>query len=211
MQQYEFIKSHSISDALPQDPSEKIITADSFACALSDFLNEHFTGSLKVTNRATSGEWIATSTEYAALFFKSLLCYVYGREFLNISIQSEQGSLIINIQCDNDLPLTETEFRRLIKTARNAKMDICLTKKSISLSLCYTEGARYQVYAISFADGRHRTLSDFSEIFFSGAPITSCNDDNNDASYNYADTKNLLGSEAQKMHIQKCNNKKNKN
>ena len=174
MQKHEYIEHHRLSNVTPHDPSGKILPVRAFTESIEEFLNEHFKGSLKVTNKAHKEEFISLSPEYAALFFKTLLCYIYGRVFLNITISAEPQGIILDIEANDDLPLTDIEKRQLIKIARNAKIDIMITKSAINLSLKYAQSKRYRVYAIS--DGKHRMLAKLGEIFFGGEPIMKSDD-----------------------------------
>ena len=203
MQKNAFIKKHGISGAMPQDPSSKVIMANSFAEAIDEFLSENFKGSLRVTNNVNSGEWISVTPEYSALLFKTILCYVYGRAFLSITISTEPEGLLILIESEDDLPLSETEFRQIIKTARNAKMNIDLTKRKILLTLKYSSGNHYRVYAVSFADGKRRMLSKLGEIFFCGPTLTETGKQQESES----PTQDPLGTTRQRMNVPKVNKK----
>ena len=165
MQKHEYIEHHRLSNVTPHDPSGKILPVRAFTESIEEFLNEHFKGSLKVTNKAHKEEFISLSPEYAALFFKTLLCYIYGRVFLNITISAEPQGIILDIEANDDLPLTDIEKRQLIKIAR---------KSAINLSLKYAQSKRYRVYAIS--DGKHRMLAKLGEIFFGGEQIIKSDD-----------------------------------
>lgn len=166
MQKQEFIEQHGISDALPRDPSGRILPIAAFAEAIEEFLTEHFKGSVKVVNLARGEDLISVTPEYAAFFFKTLLCHIYGRVFLHITIMADSCGLVIEIKSDGNLPLTDVEFREIIKTARNAKMNITPTRERISLTLNYAQARRHRVYAIS--DGKLRMLARLGEIFFCG-------------------------------------------
>ena len=71
-----------------------------------------------------------------------------------------------------DIPLTDTELRFLIKTARNAGMDIYPYKDRIELYIPFSKAALLRIYAISVGDGKRIMLNKLNEIFFCGAPIT---------------------------------------
>ena len=208
MQKQEFIESHKISDALPRDPSSKVVLATSFAESIDLFLDEYFRGSIVVENRTSSADWIAVTPEYAAHFFKTLLCYVYGRSLIKIVFSTTANNLVIDIESEVGFSLSDIEIRQLIKIARNAKMEISIEEKSMFLTLKYVNGTRQRVYALSFAEGKHNMLLKLGEIFFGGAPIAK--NENNIAKNKDVDTSNPLGTAAQRMKIQKRNNEKNK-
>lgn len=168
----EFVDQYNLSGALPVDPSSRVIPASSYAEALAEFLGEHFRGLIRVEKRLDTAESVLISPEYAAFFFKTLLTYIYGRVFLTLRISSEIDRLVTLIESEEDLPLSDKEMRFLIKTARNAGMDIMPAEKSIKLTLRYSDAAIRRVYAVSPADGRVRMLSKLSEIFFCGAKYT---------------------------------------
>ena len=164
----EFIDKYDLSGALPVDPSSRVIPASSYADALEDFLGEYFRGLIRVEKRLDTVESVLISPEYAAFFFKTLLTYVYGRVFLTLRLYSENDRLVTLIEADEDLPLSDKEMRFLIKTARNAGMEIIPAEKIIKLTLNYSDAAIRRVYAISASDGRARMLSKLNEMFFCG-------------------------------------------
>ena len=174
MQKQEYIEYHGFSDSLPRDPSGRILPIIAFAESIEEFLTDHFSGSVRVNNLVRVDKLISVTPEYAAFFFKTLLCYIYGRVFLNITISADHCGLVIEIESDDDLPLTDLEFRQIIKTARNAKMHILLTKRKISLTLKYAQSKRHRVYALS--EGKLRMLAKLGEIFFCGEPIIKSDD-----------------------------------
>ena len=182
MQQTDYVKIHNILDAKPTDPSSKVLIAESFAAAIDEFLSENFNGSLKVTNNAKTTELILVTPDYAAYLLKSLLCFIYGRTFLTFEIRAEESGLVIDISAEDDLPLADAQLRQIIKIARNAQMDINISHRKITLTIKYTEGTKFRVYAIAFADGKHRMLFALNEIFFCGKRYTTVekNENSND-------------------------------
>lgn len=165
----EFINKYNLSGALPVDPSSRVIPAASYAEALSDFLGEHFKGLIRVERELDTANSVLISPEYAAFFFKTLLTYVYGRVFLTLKIFSENDMLVMLIKSEEDLPICDKEMRNLIRTARNAGMEILPADRSIRLTLSYSDAAIRRVYAVSPADGRAGMLKKLNEIFFCGA------------------------------------------
>ena len=80
-------------------------------------MNDRFRGIASVKTDSLSAEAVMVSAEYAAYFFKMLLTYVYGRVFLDINVSCDEQGLVILITAEEDLPLTDSELRFLIKTA----------------------------------------------------------------------------------------------
>ena len=141
--------------------------------ALEEFMNDRFRGIIRVSIDTISAEAIMVSAEYTAYFFKMLLTYIYGRTFLNMDIKSEDKALIMTITTDEDLPLTDSERRFLIKTARNAGMEIYPSERKIKLLLRFSKAAYRRVYAVSVFDGRRVILAKLNEIFYCGAPYST--------------------------------------
>ena len=166
----EFIQKYELSDAVPIDPTARTVPAEAFAEALTEFINDRFRGIARVSTDIISAEAVLISAEYAAHFFKMLLTYIYGRIFIDIDVSCNREGLTILISSENDLPITDTELRFLIKTARNAGMEIYPDGKKIKLSLKFSRAATYRVYAVSVSDGRRVMLAKLNEIFFCGAP-----------------------------------------
>lgn len=164
----EFISKYELSDAVPLDPTSRTVPAEAFAEALKEFINDRFRGIARVNMDIVSAEAVLVSAEYAAYFFKTLLTYVYGRVFLNIEVSSNSHGLTMLITTDEDLPLTDPELRFLIKTARNAGMEIYPDSRRIKLTLSFAKAASYRIYAVSVGDGRRVMLSKLNEIFYCG-------------------------------------------
>ena len=137
-------------------------TSPSILLHISDLLTEM--NQYLMTNISSNA--ILVSAEYAAYFFKMLLTYIYGRTFLNIDISCDKQNLILMVSADDKLPLTESEMRFLIKTARNAGMEIYPVENEIKLTISFSKAAPYRVYAISVGDGKRVMLSKFNEMFF---------------------------------------------
>lgn len=168
MDKKQFITEYNIKDAVPLDPSLRVLPAEGFAQAIEEFINERFRGVAKARAQVASYAGVLVSAEYAAYFFKALLCEIYGRVFLEINISNDNDRLIITIECEDELPLEEKQVRNLIRTARNAGMTIDLEESAIKLSLSFSEAAIRRVYAISVNDGRRIMLSKFGELFYCG-------------------------------------------
>ena len=169
MDKIEFFKTYNISDATPSSPTLEIMTADGFASAIEEFINEKFGGIAHVHLEPISSKPILCSAEYTAFFFKTLLADIYGRVFLDIQISSNDKQLIILINHDAPLPLCDREMRNIIRMARNAGMIIMPRDGSISLTLSFSEAAIRRIYAVSARDSKHIMLYKLSEIFHCGA------------------------------------------
>ena len=164
-----FTNQYNLSDAVPLDPTAKTVPAEAFAIALEEFMEDRFRGIMRIHIKSSiSSEAILVSAEYAAYFFKTLLSYVYGRVFLNVEISCDKQNLVLSIKSESDIPLTESEMRFLIKTARNAGMEIYPGKNEIMLTLAFSKAAVCHVYAISVSDGKQVMLSKLHEMFFCG-------------------------------------------
>ena len=113
----DFNKKYELSDTVPIDPTSRSVPSEAFAIALEEFMNDRFRGIASVKTDSLSAEAVMVSAEYAAYFFKMLLTYVYGRVFLDINVSCDEQGLVILITAEEDLPLTDSELRFLIKTA----------------------------------------------------------------------------------------------
>lgn len=165
----DFESRYELSDAVPMDPTARTVPAEAFASALEEFMYDRFRGISRVRMTAISADAILVSAEYAAYFFKMLLKYIYGRVFINIDISSNNKGLVILISSDTELPLTDSEKRFLIKTARNAGMEIYPTDSGFKLTRAFSDAAIHHVYAISVFDGKKVILGKLCEIFYCGA------------------------------------------
>ena len=170
MNKQDFISKFSISNATPLDPSAKGVPAEAFAGALSEFLGDGFRGVIRVHTLDLPQKAVMVCSEYAAHFFKELLCAVYGRIFLEVTIGSSDGGMAIDISYEGELPISEKEMRSLIKIARNAGMSIGIEEGKIKLLLRYSDLMMHRVYAISVSDGKLAMLGKLNEIFFCGEP-----------------------------------------
>ena len=168
----EFLNKYQLSDAVPMDPTSRSVPAEAFAAALEEFMNDRFRGIARVKADTISAEAVMVSAEYAAYFFKMLFTYVYGRVFLDINISCDDQGLKMLISSEEELPLTDVELRFLIKTARNAGMEIYPDGKRIKLTLKFSKAAFRRVYAVSVSDGKRIILGKLSEIFYCGSPCT---------------------------------------
>lgn len=168
----EFINKYKLSDAVPMDPTSRTVPAEAFAESLKEFMNDRFRGIARVRTDTISAEAVLVSAEYAAHFFKTLLTYVYGRVFLNIDISCDRHGLVMLITSEEELPLTDTELRFLIKTARNAGMEIYPDERKIKLTLSFSKAALHRVYAVSVGDGKRVMLGKLNEIFYCGTART---------------------------------------
>ena len=168
MNKQEFIEKYNIRDALPIDPSLRVLPGEGFALGIEEFINERFRGVAKARATVSSYSGVLVCPEYVAMFFKTLFTEVYGRSFINISITSDNERLTLLIEPDEPLDLTDSQMRNLIRLARNGGMKIYPDDGKIRLTLLFSEAAIRRVYAISVGDGRSIMLSKMAEIFFSG-------------------------------------------
>ena len=172
MTKQDFIDQYEIKDALPVDPSRRVIPADALYSALCDFLEERFRGAVYAKKEPATAQSVLICAEYLAFFFKTLITDVYGRVMLNIRAESDNNFLYLVIDADNELPLTESELRSLVRLARNAGMEIQPDKCSLRLSVEFSPAAVHRVYAITIADGRRIMLGKLNEIFYCGEPLS---------------------------------------
>ena len=172
MTKQEFIDHYEIKDALPVDPSKKLIPAEAFYSAVRMFIDERFRGAAVASYANISSQSVLICADYAAYFLKMLLFYVYGREMLTISAESNDEALSIIISAENYLPLTQSEMNSLIRLARNAGMEIYPDKKSIRLTVAFSPAQVRRVYAVSVSDGEKLMVKKLVEIFYCGEPIS---------------------------------------
>ena len=167
MNKNEFIKQYKITDATPIDPSRKALPAAGFSSAISEFMEERFRGAARVECDNIPSTPIFLCAEYAAFFFKALLTDIYGRAFLNVKITSDQKEMSILIEAD-ELPITDSEMRDLIRLARNAGFKIMPKANTIGLSVEFSPIAIHRVYTVSIIDGKRIMLGKMVEIFCHG-------------------------------------------
>ena len=168
MTKREFIEHYEIKDALPVDPSRKVIPADALYSALCDFLSERFKGAIRTEIEPTTAQSVLISAEYMAFFFKTLLTDVYGRVLLTIRSEADEKHFHIIISSEEDLPLTERELQDLIRLARGSGMEIYPDARSLRLSASFSPAAIRRVYAITIVDGRRIIFGKLNEIFCCG-------------------------------------------
>lgn len=173
MNKGEFIKQHEISDACPIDPTRKALPAEAFSSAICDFLENRFAGAIKARAEIISAQPILISADYAAYFFKMLLTYIYGRSFLNAYFESDKNGFHILINADEELPLSDSEQRELIRIARNAGFEIYPESTSLKLTAKFSVAALHRVYAVSIYDGKRIMLGKLVEIFYHGEPLSA--------------------------------------
>ena len=172
MKRNEFISEYQLSDSLPIDPTLRTIPAEAFAYAIKEFMYERFRGIARVNLDTISCEPILISAEYISYFFRTLLTYVYGRVFIDIDVSSDGQYLTMIIGSEEALPITDSELRFLVKTARNAGMEFYLHGNKIKLKAAFSKATIKRVYAISVLDGKRIMLSKLCEMFYCGSPCT---------------------------------------
>ena len=169
MDKIEFNSTYSISDAKPINPAHEILSADGFATAIEEFINEGFGGIAHVECDVYSGSSVLCCTDYVAYFFKTLLADVYGRVFIEIKINLEKDHLKIIVEPSDPLPITDEEIRNLVRIARNAGFRTLFIDGKFDLKLNFSDASLRRVYAVSPRDGRQVMLYKMGEIFHCGA------------------------------------------
>ena len=172
MTKQEFIDTYEIKDALPVDPTRKLISAKEFYSAIRMFVDERFRGAAVANHAEISSQSVLICTDYAAYFLKMLLFYIYGREMLTISAESTDEKFSIIISVEQDLSLTQSEMSSLIRLARNAGMEIYPDSKSIRLVAAFSPAQIKRIYAVSITDGKKTMLKKLVEIFYCGEPMS---------------------------------------
>lgn len=170
MKKQEFCKKYNFASGVVIDPKCKLFFASSISDSLVEFLNDRFRGAIDVSSNVNTNRQILVSPEFMAMFFKRLLSDIYGRIYLRMLIESDQSCLTMKISYDGELPLSFEEMCLLIKTARNAGMEIYPEDREITLVIDYADTSRHYVYA-SVSDSKRRMLSKLNEIFFCGEPM----------------------------------------
>lgn len=170
-QKSEFFIKYKFSSAEPLNPSSETLSAHAFTMAVRDFLLEHFRGLIDIDVNIEHTENINVSLEYAALFLKTIICYVHGCRIINISIESKKDSLEMLIDCGADLVFEENNLRDIIRAVRNSGMYIYLNEHKFLIVAPYVGTPSYRMYAQNPRDGYMRMLYSLGEIFFSGPPM----------------------------------------
>ncbi len=166
MEQREFIKKYSIGEAVPADPTAKLIRARDFACAIEEFIDERFRAAAEVSVNVESLEPVLICADYTAHFFKKLFTSIFGRVYLYIDIGECDGKMTFRISADNPLPISKKEMNTLIKAARNAGMTVLSVDGEISAEIDFVDEKQFSVYATSFAGGKTFMLKKLDKIFF---------------------------------------------
>ena len=166
MNKQEFITKYSITDAAVTDPVCRLIHARAFGEALAEFVNEGFRGVAEVDCEIDSDKSLLVSAEYTAMFFKRLLCAVYGRKYLRIVIRERSDRIAISITSDGELPISRQDENTLTKIARNAGMQMEDIDGRMTLSVVYSDSEEYSVYATDALVGKRIMLAKLCEIFF---------------------------------------------
>ena len=175
MNKQEFIKEYSIKDAMPIDPSLRVLPAEGVAEAIEEFIGERFRGVARAGSSVATYGGLLVCPDYLAYFFKALFTEIYGRCFIEINITNNDERLFIAAEVDGYIPISDVARRNLIKIARNAGAEVSLSERGISLSFRFEDAAIRRVYAISVNDGRHSMLSKLGELFYCGEELDSEN------------------------------------
>ena len=173
MTKSDFIEKYKISDAEPLDPSKKSIPAESFSIAIAEFMEAKFDGVVRVKCDDISPQAIMVCSDYVAYFFKKLLTAIYGRTIIDMHIFSDEEGLNLNITCNGELPLSDAEFRNIVRLARNGGFQVFSedypnSLSSLSLFVVFHPRIAKRVYAVTIRDGKHIMLSKLNEIFHCG-------------------------------------------
>ena len=167
MNQKEFIDKYSIGNTSPSDPSRTLMNTLAFATSVREIVHEGFRGIAEVNVSVERNNKILLSTDYAALFFKMLFTYIFGRVYLKIDISEREDAIVIDISADDPLPLERREVNMLIKTARNAGMIVEDIEGRITTSLELANSEEYSVYAGDFFSGKRVMHAALCKIIFS--------------------------------------------
>ena len=170
MDKRSFCEEYKLADTVVINPKCELLFATSVANALGDFLNDNFKGAIEVHSSLMTNQCVLVCPEYLAMMFKNLLIDIYGRAYLRVKIDTDDKNMLIHISGDTELPLTESERRQMIRTARNAGLDVFEQDDEILMTATFSEPTVHYIYAVC-ADAFRHLLSKFGEIFFSGAPI----------------------------------------
>lgn len=171
MNKQEFQNHYKLSDATVIDPLSHLLFISSLSEALEEFLHSNFRGAIEVHSSSLPSKCVLICTEYFSMFFKKLLCFVYGRVLLQVGFESSGSQAVITVSAEEPIPLSFEESCELIKLARNAGMEIYPEEREIRLTVDYSDAGIRSIYAISSAHGRRVMLSKLCEIFFSGIPM----------------------------------------
>ena len=170
MDKRSFCEEYKLADTVVIDPKRELLFATAVTNALSGFLNDNFKGAVEVNSTLMTNQCVHICPEYLAMMFKHLLMDIYGRTFLRVKIDTDNKHMLIHISGDTELPLSESERRQMIKTARNAGLDVFEQDGEILLTAGFSEPTVHYIYAVA-SDATRHMLAKLGEIFFSGAPI----------------------------------------
>ena len=162
-----FISEYKIGSTSPTDPSRTLMHARAFGEAIYEFVDSGFRAAAEVNVNIKSSECIMLTTDYMALFFRTLFTSIFGRVYLKIDISEINGIIIMDISADEPMPLTNREINTLIKIARNAGMEVASIDGRLTFTLEFSKSEEYSVYAGDFFSGKRTMHMGLCKIFFS--------------------------------------------
>jgi hypothetical protein len=166
MDQNNFIERYSISDAVPREIKKSVYTTTVFSQSVSEFIEENFKGLAEVECCTSTNLSIMVSEDYSAYFFKKLLSYVYGKNFVKISFFTDDNQFNVEISSGTPLQISHQHMNDLIRQARNAGFEVHSIDGSVTLATPILKEVTLSVYAIPAVRSVQIIKQSFIDIFF---------------------------------------------
>ena len=166
MEKQEFIEKYSIGELSPTNPTSKLVYASALAEAIGQFIDERFRAAAEVKNNVKSNERVLISDEYTAHFLKLIFTAVFGRVYLYFTLEERQGKIALSITSDEPFPISKKEMDAIIRTARNAGLEVESVGGGIFAYWQFVDERQFSVYASTLSGGKSVILKKLEEMFF---------------------------------------------
>ena len=104
--------------------------------------------------------------EYFAIFLRQTFALICQKTFLHIKITENEDALVMTFRPEKEISVPTENFADTVRTARNARMEIQLSEKSIVATINFIDLKHYRVYANDLMSGKRIIMSRINEIFF---------------------------------------------
>ena len=143
-----------------------VVPAKSVADAIEELVDSSFAAAVEVETELYSDKSVVISPEYLAIFLRQMFTLICPKAFLHIKISENDDGLVLTFWPKSEITVPTENFADAVRTARNARMEIQLSKKAIVATVNFVKTKHYHVYANDLISGKQLIMARINEIFF---------------------------------------------
>ena len=155
-----------VSDTVYTNFEIQTVSFTEIAEATKAFLNENFSGAVRISANYKEGGFVDVSADGFAYFFKVVLGSVFGREVIDIDLYSNEAQFKVTIEWNARSSIKDSERDTLLTVAKNSGFDFEFSQGDDKIRIVLNLKKSSLPFLSVYATDLNRMMLAFKRVFF---------------------------------------------